>query len=204
MMASYLWVRSFLVAAPIMLPSTMRGMMRRAWSTASTLSCSVSRVTRSWYEHHVEREQTREENRPLSSRSYVSWFVCRSNSVLRDPRFFSNVFWLRQELKVSQCPSVCLSVRHNMHKTSLMQSIFIFVGKRAIRQSESTQSIKIRFIQSEPLNTKYFALFLQTEHLEWGWGRPQAGPRWAPPASARPCWPSWAPDSDPSHSSQPD
>ena len=39
------------------------------------------------------------------------------------------IFWLRQELKVSQC----LSVRHNMLKTSLEQSILIFHGQRAIK-----------------------------------------------------------------------
>ena len=41
--ASYLWLRIFLVAAPARLPSTIRGMMRRACSTARTLSCSDSR-----------------------------------------------------------------------------------------------------------------------------------------------------------------
>ena len=40
--------------------------------------------------------------------------------------------------------SVCPSVRHSMLKTSLEQSIFIFLGQRAIK------SIKIRVIQSEP------------------------------------------------------
>ena len=45
---------------------------------------------------------------------------------------------------LSVCPSVRLSVRHNMLKTSLEQSIFIFLGQRAIK------SIKIRVIQSEP------------------------------------------------------
>ena len=64
MMASYLWARSFLVAAPARLLSTRRGKLRRAWSKASILSCWVSRVTRSWHEHHMERERNSEKIDP--------------------------------------------------------------------------------------------------------------------------------------------
>ena len=40
-----------------------------------------------------------------------------------------SLFWLRQELKVSQCPYV-----RPLAQYALKQSIFIFVGQRAIRE----------------------------------------------------------------------
>ena len=46
-------------------------------------------------------------------------------------------FWLRQELKKSLCLSVHLSVRPA--QVCLEQSIFIFLGQRAIEQSKSTR-----------------------------------------------------------------
>ena len=77
------------------------------------------------------------------------------------------LFWLWQELRESQS----LSVRPV--KSCLEQSIFIYLGQRALRKqsensqrvlwehSESNQSIKIRVIQSELQNTA--SCFLSTE-----------------------------------------
>ena len=53
-------------------------------------------------------------------------------------------FWLRQELKMSQCPSVCLA------QVCLQQSIFIFLGQRTIRALKS---------ESYSRSLKYCVLF---------------------------------------------
>ena len=59
-------------------------------------------------------------------------------------------FWLRQECKESLCVSVCPSVRDKVVQSSQSSPL----GQRTIRENaESPQSIKIRVIQSEPVNT---------------------------------------------------
>ena len=56
------------------------------------------------------------------------------------------IFWLRQELRVSQCLSVCpLSV-----KSSPEQSIFIFLGQRALTLSNNAAILSTKSTREHP------------------------------------------------------
>ena len=67
-------------------------------------------------------------------------------------QLFQIVVWLRQELRVSLCVSVCLA--QSVQEQSNLRLSMSESNQRAIREYfESTMSIKIKVVQSEPLST---------------------------------------------------
>ena len=75
------------------------------------------------------RNRFKPDNLTFNSIFNLIWTFTQSKLFGND----ENVFWLRQELKESQRPSVRVA------QTCIEQSIFIYLAQRAIKQSGSTQ-----------------------------------------------------------------